>query len=208
MSVAQHRASRRMLSLLLVCLPGVLDAQQYVGIPRERFDYAYSSQHNSEWCWAASIQMVLNYYGIRISQEDIVARSYGVAPGGRLPDWPGSFQTITANLNGWSIDDGGQVYTVSAQLGWGAPPPTLLLTELNNQRPVILAYMNGPGSGHAVVSTAASFIPWGTGPIVQSIIVRDPWPTQTNIAANGRVEYPAIILARNITAYWIIRVGP
>ena len=207
-------ASRRyrflLLSFLLVASTRDAAAQAvYAGIPRQRFDYTYSSQRNSEWCWAAAIQMVLNYYGVRISQEDIVARSFGVDPRtGTLPDWPGSFQVISANLNGWSIDEGGSRYMVSSQIGWGAPPPAFLLNEVANQRPVILAYMSTPTSGHAVVATAVSYTPSYSGPIIQSIIVRDPWPSGVNIANNGRVEYPGYMLASHMTTYWIIRVQP
>src|SRR5438309_1594878 len=86
----------------------------YVGIPGDSFNYFASSQHNTNWCWAASIQMIFNYYGIAITQEQIVARSYGVSPTGLLSDWKGNEQIITANLNNWSVDNGGREYTVRA----------------------------------------------------------------------------------------------
>lgn len=179
---------------------------QYVGIRRESFDFSYSEQRNSQWCWAAAIQMVLAYYGVQVPQEEIVARTFGASPSGELPNQPGSGEQITANLNNWSIDAGGQQYRVMAQVGSGAPPPALLLTELAEQRPVILAYMSGPASGHAVVATAASYTPSAYGPTVQSIVVRDPWPSPEHRATNGRVEYPGAGLARQIANYWIIRV--
>lgn len=178
----------------------------YVGIPRERVEFVAAAQQNSQWCWAASIQMVLNYYGVNINQSQIVARSYGVGPTGQLPDWPGSFQTITNNLNNWSVDNNGTPYIVTARLGGGAPTPAILLEELNNQRPVIVAYMSSPTSGHAVVVTAASYTLSPYGPIVQSIIVRDPFPTAENIQSRGRREYPGIALAQVMTAYWYVRV--
>ncbi|MDQ6828393.1 MAG: C39 family peptidase [Gemmatimonadota bacterium] len=181
---------------------------QYTGILRQNFEFAYSSQHNSQWCWAASIQMVLAFYGLHVSQEEIVKRSYGTSAQGELPNRPGSGEVITANLNNWSVDEagGGGRYHVTAQVGRGAPPPALLLQEVSQQHPVILAYMSGPNSGHAVVATAASYTPSEQGPIVQSIIVRDPWPSEENKATNGRVEHPGADLARNIANYWIIRV--
>jgi len=187
---------------------GSVDGQaQYVGIPKVEFDAVYAEQENSEWCWAASIQMILNYYGINISQAEIVARSYGVSPTGDLPDWSGSWDVITANLNNWSIDDNGTHYVVSAAMGTGPPPPALLVSELSSQRPVLVAYMSSPQTGHAVVATAVSYAPSMMGPIVASIIVRDPWPSPANIAFEGHVEYPGSVLARDITAYWIIRVA-
>ena len=124
----------------------------YVGIKTENFNYYASSQRNSNWCWAASIQMILNYYGVNITQEQIVEKSYGKSTNGNLPNWTGSFNVITSNLNKLSADNDGEKY----------------------------------------------------GPIIQSIVVRDPWPTQQN--TSGRVEYPGISLANLIQAHWYIRV--
>jgi len=80
----------------LVFVSSNLVAQQatYVGIPSNSMNYYAAGQNNSQWCWAASIQMVLNGYGVNINQEQIVARTYGIDPYGNLPNWPGSFQAI------------------------------------------------------------------------------------------------------------------
>lgn len=178
----------------------------YVGIPRENVNYFASSQRNSNWCWAASLQMVFNYYGVSITQEQIVARSYGVDPNGTLPNWAGSFQIITANLNNWNVDNNGRQYLVQASLYWRAPTPAYLIQELSAQHPVLIGYQSSSNSGHAVVITACSYIQSMSGPIIQSIVVRDPWPSPENIANNGRVEYPGINLANFIQAHWYIRI--
>lgn len=180
---------------------------QYVGIPSAEMNYFAAAQKNSQWCWAASIQMVLNYYGVAILQEQIVARTYGTDPYGRLPDKPGGFQEITANLNNWSIDNRGQLYTVSASMYAGVPTPTILIQELRQKRPIIVGYRSGPKSAHAVVITAASFIPSLQGPIIVSVVVRDPWPSKENIFNSGRVEYPRNYLASLMQTYWYIRVS-
>ena len=179
---------------------------QYVGIPAERMNFVAASQRNSQWCWAASIQMVLNYYGVSISQEQIVARTYGVGPYGNLPNWAGSFESITANLNNWNFDNFGRQYSVMASLNWGAPTPAVLLQELSQGRPVIVGYQSGQNSGHAIVITAASFTQSPAGPIIQSIVARDPWPSPQNIRTSGRVEYPGAQIASLMQAYWYIRV--
>lgn len=178
----------------------------YVGIPSSNFNYFASSQRNSNWCWAASLQMIFNYYGVNITQEQIVARSYGVDPYGQLPNWTGSFQVITANLNNWSVDNSGRSYAVGATLNWGAPTPSYLVQELTAQRPVLIGYRSGSNSGHAVVVTACSYIPSAYGPIIQSIVVRDPWPSQENINNNGRAEYPGQNIANLMQAHWYIRI--
>ncbi|MFK7905521.1 MAG: C39 family peptidase [Chitinophagales bacterium] len=180
-------------------------ALQYVGIASNQLNYIASAQENSQWCWAASIQMVFRYYGIDITQSQIVSRTYGTDNGGNLPDWPASFQTIHNNLNNWSIDNNGQYYEVSAEMGMGTPSPAFLVDELSNGHAVILGYDTGQG-GHAVVVTALSYYPTAYGPQVQSIIVRDPWPSYTNLQNRGRIEYPAQNLAYNTQAYWSVRV--
>ncbi len=179
----------------------------YVGIPAGKLYYVAAPQRKSQWCWAASIQMVLNYYGVAINQEDIVARTYGADWCGKLPDWPGSFQAVTANLNNWSIDNLGQQYMVQANLFVGAPRVDILLHELSQGFPLIIGYHCAPQCGHAVVVTAASYIQGANGPIIQSIVVRDPWPSPENIANRGRVEYPAANLALLMDAHWYIRVS-
>ncbi len=179
---------------------------QYVGIPSAQMNFVAAAQNNSQWCWAASIQMVLNYYGVSISQEQIVARTYGVDPYGNLPNWAGSFQAITANLNNWNVDNFGNHYSVMASLNWGAPSPAVLLQELSQGRPVIVGYSSGPSTGHAVVITAASYIPSASGPIIQSVVARDPWPSPQNIQTAGRVEYPGAQFGSLMQAYWYVRV--
>jgi len=179
---------------------------QYVGIPRDEFEFSAAAQENSQWCWAASIQMILNYYGVSIDQKQIVARTYGVDPMGRLPNWSGNLQAITGNLNNWSIDNRRRPYVVQASVTAGAPTPLYLVQELEAKRPVMIGYATGPTSGHAVVITAASYIPTPNGPFIQSLIVRDPWPSPVNVQNRGRVEYPGAQLAQYIQAHWYVRV--
>lgn len=179
---------------------------RYIGIRSQNINFFSASQRNSQWCWAASIQMVLNYYGVDISQEQIVARTYGSDPYGNLPNWSGSFQAITVNLNNWGVDNSGRQYRVMASVNEGAPTPAILLKELSQGRPIIVGYRSGANSGHAVVITAAKFSPSKNGPFIHSVVVRDPWPSTQNIQARGRVEYKGNQIASVMQAYWYIRV--
>ena len=180
---------------------------QQVGIPSGEMDFVAAAQHNSQWCWAAAIQMVLGYHGVAITQQQIVARTYGMDWWGNLPDWAGSIEAITANLNNWSIDNYGQQYAVGAILNWGAPPPNVLIDELSNRRPVIIGHRSGPNSARAVVVTAATFSHTPYGVRIHSIVVRDPWPSPANVYNRGRVVYDGASLASAITAHWFISVA-
>lgn len=180
---------------------------QQVGIPSGEMDFVAAAQQNSQWCWAAAIQMVLGYHGVAITQQQIVARTYGADWWGNLPDWAGSIEAITTNLNNWSIDNYGQHYAVAATLNWGAPAPNVLIDELWNRRPVIISYQSGPSTNHAVVVTAATFSQTMFGTVIHSIVVRDPWPSTANVYKRGRNEYDGASLARLTTAHWFISVA-
>lgn len=179
---------------------------QQVGIPSGAMDFVAAAQQGSQWSWAATIQMVLGYHGVAITQQQIVARTYGTDVWGNLPDWGGSIEAITANLNNWSFDNYGQRYAVAATLNWGAPAPDVLIEELRNQSPVIISYRTGPNFGRAVVVTAATFSRTMLGTVIHSVVVRDPWPSAANVVNRGRNEYDGASLAQQITAHWFISV--
>ncbi|MDF1546599.1 MAG: C39 family peptidase [Bacteroidales bacterium] len=206
--MALLRNKKHIVLVLLLLFPGWIFAQKiyYVGIPGSKINYVSATQEKTQWCWAASIQMVLNYYNIAITQKQIVERTYGRNIFGELPDWAANIETVHLNLNNWSIDNQGKKYIVSSQFGLGAPEPFFLIEELSQHRPVIIGY-NANFGGHAVVITALSYYETQMGPVIRSIIVRDPLPgLSCGAESNGRVEYEASTLAKRITAYWFIRV--
>lgn len=204
---------RVVVTLFAVCLLGsksfaqpVARVQQ-VGIPSGELDFVAAAQQSSQWAWAAAIQMVLGYHGVAITQQQIVARTYGTDRWGNLPDWGGSIEAITANLNSWSIDNYGQRYVVNAALNWAAPEPNALVNELRNRRPVLISYRTGPNTSHAMVVTAVTFSQTTFGASIHSIVVRDPWPSAANVVNRGRQEYDGASLAQVITAHWFISVA-
>ncbi len=179
--------------------------RKFVGIKGQEMDYYSAAQSNSQWCWAASIQMVLNYYGVDINQTEIVERAYGIDEEGDLPDWGGSKQTIHERLNDTLTDYNGDLYNISATIGLGVPTPSILIEELSKQKPVIVGYNTGMG-GHIVVITAVSYIMTQGGPKIMSIIVRDPMPDAAYSMNNGRIEYPGKYFASRMNVYWLIDV--
>ena len=53
-----------------------------VGIPTSILNVTGNeTQHMNQWCWAASIQAVFNYYGHNITQDSINNRYYGSCNG-------------------------------------------------------------------------------------------------------------------------------
>jgi hypothetical protein len=175
-----------------------------VGIPSQQFNFFAASQQADELCWAASIQMILNYYGIPISQAQIVQRTYG-----QLVNHSGSDAQINGNLNGLAIRLDGTPHIVRSAMGAGLPPPGVLINQLSQGHPFLLTFATGAYSGHAVVITGATYYPSSNGPFIQSIILRDPWPSDQNKANDGRVEVSGSDLAafgRIVRNNWLISV--
>lgn len=168
-----------------------------IGFRTEEVQQFAAMQKGTQWCWAACIQMVLGSQGILVKQEDIVQRTYGCDPWGRLPDWSASDQTITANLNGWAHRVDGRRVSVRARQFPGAPSPETIVTELNNRRPIVMAYRTSPVTGHVVVCTAATIAQWPQGSQLNSIIIRDPM--------SGRHEILPMAL-NSVVGYWLIDV--
>lgn len=124
------------------------------------------------WCWAACIQMVLNYHGLYVDQGQIVDRIFGVRV-----DRPATGEQILAALTGWAPDSRGRrsaIYANAQDLS-----PASVVDDLDKKWPLIvgLAGPRGAASGHAYVMTAAYFSrdQWGQ-PIIHRVVLRDPMP--------------------------------
>jgi Papain-like cysteine protease AvrRpt2 len=174
--------------------------RRYLGIPSETFDFIAVTQQQDMWCWAATVQMLLGYYGIQLTQEQIVARVYG-QPFNEL----GSDDAISASLNGWGRTAQGNHVVVESRVIAGPPAPDILFQELSKGRPVLLIFNAGFSVGHAVVVTAASAM----SRQVVSLVYRDPAPTPDSLKNHGRVELSFEELAAflpTIRSYWIVSV--
>ena len=181
---------------------GQFMSSQYVGIPS--FSFRAAAQEKDEWCWAASIQMILNHYNIPVTQEMIVQQAKG-----GLVDQGGSDEDISRSLNGWVPGINGQTLVVSSIAAAGPPPPTVLIDQLSHGHPMLLTFATGPSSGHAVVITAASYTPSAYGPLIRTLIIRDPWPSPQNIQTSGKVELAGDTLSDflpNVRSHWLVSV--
>ena len=134
---------------------------------------AYRPQDASQWCWAASISMLFNYYNHPVSQQAIVQSLYG-----RLIDLPsGPGWNIAARLNTAWVDGNGKRFRahLTGAYDFDAGVMTIsnamLVNELDQDRPVIIGTR-----GHAVVGTAVQYLQGPTGPFITGIGVFDPWP--------------------------------
>ena len=169
------------LSVILAAIPSLLFAQNRKGqifyskndglywaaIETSYFKAYVARQRSDNWCWAACTQMVLNYQGVNVSQEQIVERVFG-----SRVDRPGTAQHIVQGASGWYVDG----HTIEAKADYSFIPQKLI-DDLVNKYPLVVGLsMPGQNVGHAYVLTGLSFQKQGNAIYPQSVILRDPWP--------------------------------
>ncbi|MCB1193401.1 MAG: C39 family peptidase [Leptospiraceae bacterium] len=148
------------------------------GIPSKEFEYYTTPsqsgrQRQANWCWAACIQMVLNYHGLFVTQEQVVERIYG-----GLVDSPAGVQEIMNALSGWAANNRGGYSRIYAQYGlWST---TELVKLLSNKKPLIVGLTNpNEPIGHTYVITAVYYTMGALNiPNIHKVILRDPMPTK------------------------------
>lgn len=169
------------LTMILTIVPAVLFSQNRKGqifyskddglywaaIKTSYFKAYVARQRSENWCWAACTQMVLNYQGVNVSQEQIVERVFGARV-----DRPGSAQNIVQGASGWYVDGS----SIAAKADYSFIPQKMI-DDLINKYPLVIGLsMPGQNVGHAYVLTGISFLKQGDAIFPQSVILRDPWP--------------------------------
>ena len=144
--------------------------------------------------------MIANLYGADVTQDEIVARTYG--PG---VNRPGSFEVITATLNGSGTTHSGRTYRIESTMLGNSALPVVLVTELTAGHPVMLGY-DANGSGHAVVCTAVTYDGPDSNPIITALTVRDPWPSSDGRSHSGRRVVSGADLGPHILEGWVIHL--
>lgn len=133
---------------------------------------AYEPQYQSQWCWAACISMVFDFYGHPLAQDTIVQTAYG----GPV-NLPAQNLTMSQALNRDWVDDNGASF--SARLV-AAYDPTAGVVAINDQTIAMSLATDHPliigAAGHAVVLTSIDYVPSPAGPQILGAGVFDPWP--------------------------------
>ena len=138
------------------------------GPASSEIQYIAATQRCQNWCWATCIQMVLNYHGLYVQQEEIVQKVYGVP----LPCNTGNAQHIMNALSGWAPDARGRFSQIYSQ--YGVYNGTDIVDQLSRKWPIIVGLKQ---EGHAYVLTAIYYsVDQWNSPIIDKVVLRDPWP--------------------------------
>lgn len=155
--------------------PSRMPREFTVGIPTDRFErqsgpQSVGLQRMQNWCWAACIQMVLNFHGVMVRQEDLVQQRFGA-----LIDRPACPREILSSLTGNGPDVWGGRSVVFPETGH--LDQEAILQELEAQNPLIVGLQQPHGGGHAYVLTAGSYQFDGSGRRrLHSVVLRNPYP--------------------------------
>ena len=146
-------------------------------VKTEQFVFSVARQNSQNWCWAACIQMVLQYQGLKVDQCEIVKKGLGM---NSCIDSPADCYTIKQGVEGWYIK--GKRIVAETSISKYADHSYDLVDQLAFKYPVIIG-LNLPNQvvGHAYVLTAVFFQydSWGNK-IPYKVVLRDPWPHNTS----------------------------
>lgn len=144
-----------------------------VGVSLGRWSAIYASQRRTQWCWAASLQMLFASAGHAVEQEDIVRMAYGRKV--NLPSFTAQHIAALSNRD-WIDGDGvGFSSRLVAAYDFFAGIKTLddaqVIDALADEKPMIIC-----NRSHAMLLTAATYVPTPAGPRILNMGVFDPWP--------------------------------
>lgn len=152
-----------------------------VGIASTAVDVVADPQHASEWCWAATAEMIFRTHGYAISQETIVHDVYGNLA--NMPASPNAVARLLAHV--YTAADGRRFIVRARNVSYATGA---IAQELAAGRPLFLATRN-----HAMMLTAMTYLVRRNGTLRPvGAVVRDPWPRPgARVARERRVLAPA-----------------
>lgn len=125
-----------------------IDGSISVASVNDYMEYCFHRQYKDNWCWAACVQMVLDYCGIEVAQSKIVERAYG-----NTYDLTANKNDIVSAINGWHI--GGHTVWASYERYKNAKT---LIDAITSGRPLIVGLNERyTSTGHAYVLTHIFF---------------------------------------------------
>jgi hypothetical protein len=139
------------------------------------------SQEQTEWCWAACAQMVLQFYGnSSVQQCDLASKLFGepccANPDSPLCNEPAQVPDLAGVYAQWGRN---------AVLVPGDVPFETLQSEINANRPIEIGFIWNDGTGHQVLVCGWNID--GTGPY---LLVNDPkWGSGAVYYSNLQAAY-------------------
>ncbi len=162
-----------------------------VGVRSSAMNAVFQYQRTPVWCWAASMAMILAYYGRPVSQRDIVGDIFGTVIPSTLPA-----RALIRYLDHAYVDGStGRRATTHAVVLYAAPMGSssanlpAIMAQLRAGRPLLVFTPT-----HVMVMTALYYYADDSGDElgVAGVIVRDPFPYE-----GAQMAIPGIAVGQN-----------
>lgn len=157
--------------LALLALP--LAAQAQFSIKAGMLQVPLIPQQTNSWCWAASGQMTMKYFGYNVSQCKQASYQFGQPSSTNCCASP----TPGLCISGGIVEIGHYGFTSNQLGGNSALSVSQVAGQIGSGRPWILN-PNGPGFGHVTVGVGFLDIDlgiFGFAPM-NFVFINDPWP--------------------------------
>jgi hypothetical protein len=154
-----------------VATPQVPSSPRTASVNITQLAQIVQTQQCEQWCWAACISMLFNFYGHPLSQQRIVMATYG-----NIVCWPSGL-TIGQDVNRDYIDERGVRFSSRVVAAYDAAfnintlTNQMIVDAISNNQPLL--YCN---RRHAMVMYSITYTPTAFQPDVHRVEVIDPWP--------------------------------
>lgn len=159
---------------------------------------SFKFQRTAVWCWAACMQMCLNYLGVDYTQEKIV----GINLGAVMAKAEDAVQ-VTKGMNFVTQSEGKQSVIVSASIYQTSPFAEVIVNHLKQKKPIILAYDDHDTFfGHCVLLTGVKYVVVDGRVRITRLELRDPYAySDQHVQAGGKIERDNTL---NPTFSWLV----
>jgi hypothetical protein len=161
---------KKLLIIISLLITAGVRSQTVLGVPTV-------IQQQNQWCWSASTNCILSYYGVTTSQCQIAEYTRNVATWHNFGS-VNCCSSATAGCNYWNYNWGCAGSMEDILMNFGsisitnlsyAIPSSVINTEINGNRPFLIRWGWFSGGGHFIVGR-------GYDASNQNVYYMNPWP--------------------------------
>ncbi len=171
----------------------------FAGFDANSYEYRWfqKKQKQSNWCWAACLQMILRTHDIKVSQKELVKQAFNDVVNRKLHS---ADIVSTFNDRRYKSSSNDSIYRLYVRRKYCTERE--LINHLHSQRPLMVGLENYQDGGHAYVLRAIYFTQDIRGNIwIDKVILVDPSPSENFIREMEWSEF-----LRHEPEYFIIHV--
>jgi len=179
------------LCLLPILLTGIAVSAPTALAQGQSLPVTSQAQETSEWCWAASGQMLMNLVGAAFRPPNVpqcyeANNEFGRNDCCTCPTPSACVQPGWPEFSKWGFNS--NTTTWGTPLSWND-----VKGQINAGKPFMFSWEWNGGGGHAMVAKGFQEIKLKVGPVqldLQMVVVANPWPPQGRCGPGGNAAGP------------------